>query len=172
MSNYIVSYNQQLRNLYADNRAYGTKNGRTNASALSLAKADANAVGRGIVALGNFNYGTGEKEATDSEKKKLGLKLRAFVDTYNLSVDSISGSKDREAIKVSKDMKKLVEKYKDELGQYGISVKSGGYLALSNSATENLSFKTFEKKFGKDSEFMKELSKLDKKLTRHFDAYA
>ena len=172
MSNYIVAYNQQLRNLYTDNRAYGTKSGRENASALSLAKADANAVGKGILSLGKFNYGSEGKEATDSEKKALGNKLRAFVDSYNLTLDSTSGSKDRDAMKITKNMKKLVEKYKDELGEYGISVKSGGYLALSSSATDNLSFKTFEKKFGKDSEFMKELSKYDKQLSRHFDAYA
>ena len=109
---------------------------------------------------------------SDSEKKALGNKLRAFVDSYNLTLDSTSGSKDRDAMKITKNMKKLVEKYKDELGEYGISVKSGGYLALSSSATDNLSFKTFEKKFGKDSEFMKELSKYDKQLSRHFDAYA
>lgn len=172
MSNYIVAYNQQLRNLYTDNRAYGTKNGRTSAPALSLAKADANAIGKGILSLGNFNYGSEDKEATDSEKKQLSLKLRAFVDSYNLSLDSTASSKDRDAIKVSKNMKKLVEKYKDELSEYGISVKSGGYMTLSSSAVENLSFKTFEKKFGKDSEFMKELSKYDKQLNRHFDAYA
>ena len=98
MSNYIVAYNQQLRNLYTDNRAYGTKSGRENASALSLAKADANAVGKGILSLGKFNYGSEGKEATDSEKKALGNKLRAFVDSYNLTLDSTSGSKDRDAM--------------------------------------------------------------------------
>ena len=65
-----------------------------------------------------------------------------------------------------------MEDYKNELSAYGISVKAGGYMELSASAVENLSFKTFEKKFGKDSDFMKELSKFEKQLSRHFDAYA
>ena len=81
-------------------------------------------------------------------------------------------SKDKTAAKVSKKMQKLVEDYKNELSAYGISVKSGGYMELSASAVENLSFKTLEKKFGKDSDFMKELSKFEKQLSRHFDAYA
>ncbi|MBQ1607314.1 MAG: hypothetical protein II528_06635 [Lachnospiraceae bacterium] len=172
MSNYFVTYNQSLRNLYTDNRMYATRNGRDNAAPLALAKADSNAVGKGILALGKFNYGSDTKEATESEKKSLSGKLKAFVDSYNLSIDSVKASKDKTATKVSKKMQKLVEDYKDELSAYGISVKSGGYMELSASAVENLSFKTFEKKFGKDSDFMKELSKFEKQLSRHFDAYA
>lgn len=172
MSNYIVSYNQSLRNLYTENRVYATRAGRDNANALSLAKADTNAVGRGILTLGNFNYSTDDEGATTSEKANLHKKLRAFVDSYNLSLDSVSGTKDKAATKVSKKLQKLIEKNKDELSSYGISVKSGGYLSLSNSAVENISFETFEKKFGKDSEFMSELSKFEKQLSRHFDSYA
>ncbi len=171
-SNYIIAYNQSLRNLYAENRAYGTKTGRESVSALTLAKADSSAIGRGILTLGKFNYGSDGDVATDSEKKSFSEKLRAFVDSYNMGLDSNLGTKDRSVIKVTKEMKKLVENYKDDLASYGISVKSGGYLSLSSSAVDNLSMKTFEKKFGKDSDFMKDLSKLEKKLSRHFDAYA
>ena len=69
-------------------------------------------------------------------------------------------------------MKALVKKYSDELEDLGVSFNDKGYMELSESAFDNIDEADFENTFGKDSDFMKSLNSIAKKLNRHIDVQA
>jgi hypothetical protein len=77
-----------------------------------------------------------------------------------------------DAKKALKEMKSLRKDYKDELEELGVTFDEKGYMNLSSSAFDNIDKEEFEEMFGEDSQFLKELTKISKKLNRHIDYQA
>lgn len=173
MSSFTVKTNNFLRNLYKDNRIYATKSNRTDIEASKLQSADEKALRNGIAGLSDFDYEDTDKNDLDSTKKKYYHKLKAFVDSYNYTIESGEKNSDDSSIKSKiKSMKSLTKKYESDLSNLGISTDSKGYLSLSTSALDNIKISSYEDMFGSDSEYTRELAKYSKSISHHIDEYA
>lgn len=173
MGSFTVKTNNFLRNLYKDNRAFASKSGRAEVKASDLQAADEKALRNGIAGLSDFDYEDTDKNDMDSTKKKYYNKLKAFVDSYNFTLESGDKNSSDSSIKSKiKSMRSVTKKYETELSDLGISSDSKGYLSLSTSALNNIKISSYEDMFGEDSSYTKELSKYSKSISNHIDAYA
>lgn len=174
MSNYTVTNNLYLRNLYKSvDSSLAGKTARAEASKPKLIYADSSALQKGISSLADEDYGDPDEEDSKITKAEFYKKMKAFADSYNYTSDSSSSySTNRYAKNASKQMKALVKKYSDELEDLGVSFNDKGYMELSESAFDNIDEADFENTFGKDSDFMKSLNSIAKKLNRHIDVQA
>lgn len=159
-----VKNSLSLRQNYSNDTTLMLKANRAKASVGKLSQADSLAMRRSVKKLASYDY-------EDSDADKLEETLRAFTDTYNyLKESSTVASKTNPKVKAALNkMKKLTEEYSDELEKYGVTKDSKGYLAMSDSATDNIKGTKFESLFGKDSEFMQEIAKYSKSIYRHID---
>lgn len=174
MSSFTVKNNLYLRNLYksVDSSLTG-KSARADASKPKLIYADSTALQKGISALADEDYGDPDEEDSKITKAEFYKKMRAFADSYNYTLDSSSSySTNRYAKSATKQMKALVKEYGDDLDDLGVSFNDKGYMELSESAFDNIDEADFEDTFGKDSDFMKSLNSIAKKLNRHIDVQA
>jgi hypothetical protein len=168
---FTITSNAYLRSLYNDDRSFTKKSVRSDASNAQLVNADSRALTRGIKFLGKYDYGD-EKKDTKAQQTKFYQNMIAFQDAYNNTLKSSHDSKDPSTKKLAKDMKKLTEKYSKELGELGVKFDSHGYMTVKGSAIDNIDISEFEETFGKDSDFMKDLAKISKKITKHVDIQA
>ena len=166
-----ITSNSFLRSLYNDDRSFAKKSVRSSADKDSLLKADTKALRRGINNMSKYDYGDDTKD-TSLEKTQFYNNIVAFTDTYNNTLVSAHDQGDYESKSVYRQMKKLATKYADDLKEVGVKFDDNGYMSIKESSVNNIDISNYKEKFGNDSEFMKELSKLNKKLTRHIDAQA
>lgn len=165
MSNFSVSSNHFLRQLYTGNRELSSGSERLKVSTKDLAKADTKALKKGIASLSDYDY---EKETEDPVE--FYKTLKAFADTYNQTVET--GGKlmdDSDTKRLMNEMKKLRQNHADELDSYGISFDSKGFMSISETAMDNISVNRFKDILGEDSEFLRGLSDIQKKLSRRID---
>ena len=174
MSIFTVKNNLYLRNLYKSvDSSLSKKSERTETSKPKLIYADTTALQKGISALADEDYGDPDEEDSKITKAEFYKKMRAFADSYNYTLDSSSSySTNRHAKSATKQMKALVKEYGDDLEDLGVSFNDKGYMELSESAFDNIDEADFEDTFGKDSDFMKSLNSIAKKLNRHIDVQA
>lgn len=165
MSGFSVSGNIILRNFYGEYRNFSVKNNRNNATTSQLNYADAQALRRAVKKLDSFDF----KNATKSE---LSSQVRAFIDTFNYTMESTKSSSDSYAISTYKGLKNLTDKYSRELANIGIKANSSGYLTLSSSACENISGTSFQSLLDGDSKFMKTLTSYARRMERNIDYLA
>ena len=165
MSGFSVANNITLRSYYATYRAFTTKSTRSSATTNQLNYADAQALRRAIQKLDDFDFENADKDDISSH-------VRAFIDTYNYTMDSAKSSTNSYATSTYKNLKNLASKYSTELGNIGIKENSSGYLTLSSSAVENISGSRFESLLNKDSKFMKQLKTYAKRMANNIDYYA
>lgn len=161
MASFSVSTNMYLRQVYAPNRGLCVKANRADATNKTLISADSSALGKAIKTIGSFNFSDDSK----INKDKFSKTLKSFTDAYNYTISSSNTNKEGKISVTSKKIKQLTSKYEDELKSLGISVKNG-YMSISSTASTNISPDKYEELFGKDSEYMKELSKYAKKMNR------
>lgn len=161
MASFNISANNYLRNLYSANRNLVNSSERKNASIKDLGKADSKALSNGIDALKSYDF-------ESDDKKKFYNNLKALADSYNntLQTGSEISEGDTRTKSIVKDIKKLAKKYGDELERYGISFDKKGYMKVDAGAADNISPKSYKSVMGEDSEFLNELSKLSKKMSR------
>ena len=165
MSGFSVANNITLRSYYATYRAFTTKSTRSSATTNQLNYADAQALRRAIQKLDDFDFENADKDDISSH-------VRAFIDTYNYTMDSAKSSTNSYATSTYKNLKNLASKYSTDLGNIGIKENSSGYLPLSSSAVENISGSRFESLLNKDSKFMKQLKTYAKRMANNIDYYA
>ncbi len=161
MASFSVSTNMYLRQVYAPNRGLCVKANRADATNKTLISADSSALGKAIKTIGSFNFSDDSK----LNKDKFSKTLKSFTDAYNYTISSSNSNKEGKIAVTSKKIKQLTSKYEDELKSLGITVKDG-YMSISSTASTNISPDKYEELFGKDSEYMKELSKYAKKMNR------
>lgn len=162
MANFSISNTATLRNYYKDNRSLVIRNNRAEKKNGELSFADSMALRRAISKLGDYDY----KDSTDED---LNQKIRGFCDAYNYTLDSSKDSATSTVKSAAKSIKNLTKQYKDELEKYGIKVNDKGYMAMSDTATKNISHEKFSKIFGKDSEYMNKLYSNAKKINSRVD---
>jgi hypothetical protein len=125
---------------------------------------DSIALRRAVKRLANFDFE--EEETSDIESR-----VRAFVDTYNYTTESMGKSDDKNIYKIGKEMKKLADEYSSDLENVGITFDSNGYMKMSSTAAKTIKPAKMEKMFGKDSEFMKKLSSISNKISKKVNIY-
>ncbi len=162
MSSFMIANTLALRNNYTDDRSLSVKTNRRNATTGKLNQADSLALRQAVRRLADYDFKNAEKE--DLEEK-----VRAFVDTYNYTMESTKLSTDKTISSANKSIMNLSKKYASELEDIGIRIDDSGYMKMSNSATKNISGSSFESLLGKDSEYMKQLSSYAKRITNHVD---
>lgn len=171
MSNFSVNTTFYLRNVYSPFRTLISESAREQVTNTKLSEADSNALKKAIKALENYDYEKDEDDVTTAEKTRFDKELRAFIDTYNYSMESSSNSNNSEIKRAGKNLQKLAEQYADDLEDVGISISKKGYLSISSSATSNLALGTFGDMFSSSSSFLKKASEYAGKIYRHIDAY-
>lgn len=165
MSLFSVANTYNLRTNYGTYHAYSTAKGRENESSVSkLNYVDSIALRRAVRRLADFDFE--EEETSDIESR-----VRAFVDTYNYTTESMGKSDDKSIYKIGKEMKKLAEEYSSDLENVGITFDSNGYMKMSSTAAKTIKPAKMEKMFGKDSEFMKKLSSISNKISKKVNIY-
>ncbi len=162
MASFTITNSLYLRNFYNENRSLCIRSNRSDASTNKLNQADASALRRAVKSLGDFDF----ENATKSE---LTSELKAFLDTYNYTLDSAKNSTNVSIQSSYKGLKKLTQEYQKELENLGIKADANGYLKMSDSATKNIKGKRFGKFLGGDSEFVKQLGTYAKKISSHID---
>ena len=165
MSLFSVANTYNLRTNYGTYHAYSTAKGRENESSVSkLNYVDSIALRRAVKRLADFDFE--EEETSDIESR-----VRAFVDTYNYTTESMGKSDDKNIYKIGKEMKKLADEYSSDLENVGITFDSNGYMKMSSTAAKTIKPAKMEKMFGKDSEFMKKLSSISNKISKKVNIY-
>lgn len=160
-----VTNSLSIRLFYKENKALITSSGRKESTTGTLSFADASALRTGIRRLQGYKFEDSSEEATQQ-------KLQAFVDTYNLTLDSgTSYSTNDTAVKNAvKKMKNLTSENEDALKKIGVSIdKSSGKMHLSSSAAENLKSTRFSNFFTKDNEYLEEMYSAAKHIVKHVD---
>lgn len=166
---FSVTNNSVLRGFYEDYRDYAKKSGRSEASEETLDYADSKALKKAIKSFQSVEFND-TKDVTDTmgPVKDFAKKMKAFVDTYNYTVDSSGKKNNSDLKKIQKKMKNFVDQYKDQLDEIGISIGDDGYLKISESS-DITTTKRYEDVFGQDSEFLSGLNKLAGNMLRHID---
>ncbi len=165
MSLFSVANTYNLRTNYGTYHAYSTAKTRDNEASISkLNYVDSLALRRAVKRLADFDFE--EEETSDIESR-----VRAFVDTYNYTTESMGKSDDKNIYKIGKEMKKLADEYSSDLENVGITFDSNGYMKMSSTAAKTIKPAKMEKMFGKDSEFMKKLSSISNKISKKVNIY-
>lgn len=163
MSNFSITSNHYLRNLYQSDRSMVTKSARAQVSGTDRTKADAKALAKGIAGLSSYDY---EGENSDEEKLDFYNTLKAFADTYNYTMESSQEIGDKETKALVKKFEELKEEHGEDLAKFGITFNDDGYMSIAQSAIDNINVNRFKEVFGSDTEFMENLSDLQKRLSR------
>ncbi len=168
MSSFSITANHYLRVAYMGNTDLMKKADREKASESKLSMADSKALRKAISRLADYKM---DDVKDDDETKKTDFfnTIKAFTDTYNNTIESGSKSQNSSISKLTKEIKKVSEKYADKLSDYGITFDSSGYMSVKNSAVNNISSSKYKDIIGKDSEYAKELSAIAKKMSKHID---
>ncbi|MCR5452034.1 MAG: hypothetical protein K6F00_05340 [Lachnospiraceae bacterium] len=166
-----ITSNSFLRSLYNDDRSFAKKSVRNNSTDSALLKADSKALKRGLRVIGAYDYGTNEKDSKN-EKTEFFNNITAFTDVYNNTLKSSHDVGDANSKAVYKQLKKLSSKYAEELKAVGVKFDDNGYMNIKESSINNIDVSNYKDYFGSDSDFMKDLTKISKKLTRHIDELA
>ena len=169
MSNFTINANHFLRNDYSMDRALIDKTERAITSCGKLAQADSSAIRRAVKKLGSYDYTIDEKKVTTEYKTNFSKDLRAFIDSYNYAVESSKSSTNEGVTRAGKKLQNVSKKYEETLKDLGITIKSGGYMEIKDSATSSLKLSTFGRAFSKDSDYMKEIEKAAKSIQNHVD---
>lgn len=166
MSNFAVSNTLSLRTNYSDNRSLMIANNRKSQDNKTLASTDSRALRKAIRSLKDFKF-------EDSEDETVEEKIKAFIDTYNYTLESGSKmTKESSHIKNAvNQLKKAIDDNESTLEGYGIKKNSKGYLTLSSSSVSNIEHEHYKEIFGSDSEMMKKLNTAAQKINSHVDIY-
>nr|MCR5354551.1 hypothetical protein [Lachnospiraceae bacterium] len=122
MSLFSIANTYNLRTNYGTYHAYSTAKTREDEASISkLNYVDSIALRRAVKRLADFDFE--EEETSDIESR-----VRAFVDTYNYTTESMNMSDDKSIYKIGKEMKKLAEEYSSDLENVGITFDSNGYM--------------------------------------------
>ena len=145
-----------MRMFYGNDREMrNAGNARSEAKNSKVISADAQALKRAAKAIKN----SVSKEDEDSL-----VEVSALLNTYNNMVSSTDGADDKTIRQAKKQMNDLFKKYGDQLEDMGISMQKDGSLKINKSLFEKTDMDELKELFGKDSRFVRDLSKSFSKL--------
>jgi hypothetical protein len=146
-----------LKNFYRHNRNAIKVSTRENYNSTELSYEDSRALKLAAAKLSSFNYNE------DENGDNIVSTIQAFAETYNNTLDS-SSSTDSETYRQNKQLKALTKKYEKELKDLGITIKKDGKLDVNENILKGSSFKEVRKVFHDESDYMKSLRKIAKRM--------
>ena len=150
-----------MRKFYdGDTKAYKSAT-RSSYSQNNLSYKDSQALHKAAKKLSSYKFNTDENESSVRST------VLAYVNTYNNALSSSSSSKSHEVSRFSKQFKSLSNKYSDALQEVGISVNKDGSLKVSETLLEKTSNEKLQKVFGKDSEFLRSVKSLSRRMSNN-----
>lgn len=158
-----LTTNYFMNNFYANNRSVIKSSGRNDYSKIELSYEDSRALTRAAKRLLKNDYGTDTDEKDNDISVTTQSALKAFVNTYNNTVDSSSSSDNHDTQYQMKKMKNFLHKYSDEFEHIGISMESNGKLSVNDDLLKTANNSKVRKIFSSDKEFSKKFYKMSKK---------
>lgn len=153
-----ISSDYYLKVFYKNNTNVSKSTGRSEYSSSELSYEDARALKRAVKQLGSYSY------SEDDDLDKIKDTISAFVDTYNNALSSSGKDQSDEVKRSAKQLKKLVDKYKDELDNLGITIdEKKGIMTLNKDRLSASSIDDIKEVFSNDKS---DLLKLTKQVSR------
>jgi len=150
-----------LRNFYVNNRDATKITKRENYTKKELSYEDSRALSRAAKRLSSYYY------SEDENEENIKNTIKAFAETYNNTLDSLTEIDDTELERYSKQLKALSNKFEDELNDVGITVEKDGKLSVNENLLKSADMDKIKEVFSKDSDFTKKTSQIAKRLNRN-----
>ena len=148
-----------MRNFYSNNRDATKSYKRKEYGITQLAYDDSTALHRAAKKLKNYKYS--DDENTDNIRQT----VMALVDTYNNSIDSATNSSSTSMKRYAKQLKKLANKYSDELEDIGITINKDGTLKANEELVKKADADTLNSLFGNDNDFTSSLYRVSRQMS-------
>ncbi len=158
-----LSSNYYMRNFYISNRDARTSSKRKDIDNSELTLADGMALRRAIKQLGSLEF-------DDEKDSDIRNSVKAFIDTFNNTLDSTSASADHTLNRNMKQLKSIAQEYASDLDKIGITVNDDGTLTRRDALFTTASLSKFKKLFSSDSDFIQRTSACAKRIERRSDA--
>ncbi len=146
-----------LQNFYKYNRNAIKSSTRNDFSKTELSYEDSRALKRALSKLSSFNY------TEDENGDNIVSSIKAFVKTYNYTMDSSSG-KTAENYRENRKLQELTKKYEKELKNIGISIEENGNLTVSDNILRGSSFKEIRSVFSDESDFVRNVRTVARRM--------
>ena len=156
-----------LKNFYQHNRKAMKVSTRNDYSKKELSYEDSRALKRAAAKLASFDY------TEDENGDNIVSTIKAFVDTYNYTMES-SSSSDSDTYRQNRQLKALSKKYGDDLKDIGITIEENGTLSVSENILKGSSFKEIRKVFSEESDYVRNIRTIAKRMhaTSYDEIYA
>ena len=148
-----------LCTFYQANRSARKESGRKDLTNNELSYEDARALKKAINKLGSFDF------SKEENIQNIYSTVKAFADTYNNTLSSVSKSDNSDLTQYAKQLKSIANKYSDELKSIGITVEKSGSLSVSENILKTKDIDALKKVFTKDDgSFIKTTTQISNKL--------
>lgn len=146
-----------LQNFYKYNRSAIKSSTRNDLSKTELSYEDSRALKRALAKLSSFDY------TEDENGDNIVSSIKAFVKTYNYTMDSTSG-KSSDTYRENRKLQELTKKYEKELESIGISIEDDGTLSVSDNILKGSSFKEIRSVFSDESDLVRNVRNLARRM--------
>jgi DNA-directed RNA polymerase alpha subunit len=134
-----------LSNFYKDNRSARKSSGRSGLTSTELSCEDARALRRAVKQLSSYSY------SDEENKENIANSISAFASAYNNALSSSGKDSASDINRYAKQLKKLANKYSDELSDIGITIEKNGSMTVSTNLLSAASVDSLKKVFSKDN---------------------
>ena len=148
-----------MNNFYKVNRN-AAKVSRREYSKEELSYEDSRALKHAAKKLSSYSYSDQDNSETIYNT------IKAYVDTYNNTLDSSLSGGEAELKHYAKQLKGLSDKYSGELEDIGITVEKDGSLTLNENLLKAADMDKVKKVFSEESDFVKKSSHISSRLNR------
>lgn len=156
----VISASTALKNAYSGNTMFSVDSFRKGTANRDVVSADQKALMRALNSMDKLDY----KDTSPENTKGIYNRLMSYVDVYNNTVESGKESSSTDIKRTMNEMKKFSKEHADELADLGITLKSDGSLKVDTKKFKTATTRQVSKVFSPDSDYVKGLKKLTKKL--------
>ncbi len=154
-----------MRRFYKNCSDALTSSKRSEMSENRLSQADADALRRAVRELRKFDY-------SDDVEANMLSSVKAFIKTYNNTLETASGSGNSLLNRYAKQLKSAAKEYTSELKKLGITVNTDGSMEVNDNLLGNATADEIGKLFSNDGKFGQKIQQISKRLeTRSEEAY-
>lgn len=124
-----------------------------------LVEADSEALRKAVNNLEDIDY-------DEISRDDLYSRVKAYADTYNNLVDSVSDSDSGDVVRKNNKMKTLTREQKDNLSNIGITIKSDGTLKIDSEKFNEASVKSIKNVFSNDNSYLNSIKQSTAQVNR------
>ena len=147
-----------MKNFYSANRNAVKTSYRKDYTKEELSYEDSRALKRALSKLSSYEYDD------EDNSENIYNTIKAYVDTYNNTLDSSRSSSEADVKRYSKQLKALSDKYSNSLKDIGITVAKDGSLAVNENLLKAADMDKVKQVFSEDSDYLRKSSSITKRL--------